>query len=175
MKNYSLLFILLLIPFLALAQAHESKAVPNEVKTLDATIQTLYSVISGEAGEKRDWDLFRSLFAPGAKLIPTRAPKEGPKSLAYWTPEDYIDKAGPYLEEKGFIEEEIHRVSQTFGSLVHVFSTYQSFASSADEDPFARGINSIQLLHDGQRWWIVNIYWNQENDDNPIPSAFLPE
>ncbi len=106
--------------------------------------------------------MFRSLFAPGAKLIPTRTPKEGPKSLAYWIPEDYTEKAGPYLEEKGFIEEEIHRVSQTFASL-------------ADELPLARGINSMQLLHDGQRWWIVNIYWNQESDESPIPSAFLPE
>ena len=43
----------------------------SKVKTLDSTIKTLYAVISGEKGEARDWDLFRHLFHPEAKLIPT--------------------------------------------------------------------------------------------------------
>ncbi|MGK0428346.1 MAG: hypothetical protein ACJAUR_002467 [Ulvibacter sp.] len=37
-----------------------------------------------------------------------------------------------------------------------------------------RGINSIQLLDDGNRWWIVNIYWTQESEENPIPNEYLP-
>jgi len=38
-----------------------------------------------------------------------------------------------------------------------------------------RGINSIQLFFDGERWWIVNIYWQHENADAPIPPQYLLE
>jgi hypothetical protein len=38
-----------------------------------------------------------------------------------------------------------------------------------------RGINSIQLFNDGKRWWIVNIYWQQESAENRIPEKYLKE
>jgi hypothetical protein len=34
--------------------------------------------------------------------------------------------------------------------------------------------NSFQLLKDGDRWWIVTIYWDSERPDNPIPPEYLP-
>ncbi|MBL4663121.1 MAG: hypothetical protein JKY22_06105, partial [Flavobacteriaceae bacterium] len=68
-----------------------------------------------------------------------------------------------------------HRTEQTFGNITHIFSTYHSFHSEADELPFMRGINSIQLMNDGKRWWIMNIYWTQETEENPIPKGYLPK
>jgi hypothetical protein len=59
--------------------------------------------------------------------------------------------------------------------MTQVFSTYESYRSEADEEPFARGINSIQLLNDGSRWWIINIYWTAESKNNPIPVEYLPK
>ena len=41
-------------------------------------------------------------------------------------------------------------------------------------EPFARGINSIQLYHDGARWWVVNVFWDSERADNAIPSEYRP-
>ena len=61
------------------------------------------------------------------------------------------------------------------GNIAQVFSTYESFKSEADENPFMRGINSIQLINDGKRWWVVNIYWAQESEANPIPEKYLPQ
>ena len=63
----------------------------------------------------------------------------------------------------------------TFGNMAHVFSTYESFRSKTDKTPFMRGINSIQLFHDGKRWWIINVFWKQESDDQPIPKKYLPK
>ena len=79
------------------------------------------------------------------------------------------------LVENGFFEKEINRVTNTFGNITQVFSTYESFRSESDEKPFMRGINSIQLLNDGDRWWIINIYWTQESKENPIPDEYLPK
>jgi hypothetical protein len=146
----------------------------HKVQSLDQTLSTLYSVISGEKGEARDWELFKFLFHSDAKLIPSGKNKQGVYAAYFMTPEDYISKSGPWLVENGFFEKEIHRTANTFGNITQVFSTYESFRSEADQEPFMRGINSIQLLNDGKRWWIINIYWFQESEENLIPKEYLP-
>lgn len=147
----------------------------NKVDSIDNLIETLYGVISGEKNEARDWELFRFLFTPEAKLIPSVKNKEGVYEVRYMTPENYIEAAGKWLMENGFYEKEIFRKTETFGNITHIFSTYESFKSKLDTAPFMRGINSIQLLDDGERWWIVNIYWTQETENNPIPKSYLPQ
>jgi hypothetical protein len=156
------------------AQSSDEKY-SNKVQSLDSTISTLYAVISGEKGQERDWELMKYLFHPDAKLIPSGKNKEGVYKARYMTTEDYINSSGEWLVENGFFEKEMHRSVQTFGNITHVFSTYESFKSEADETPFMRGINSIQLLNDGERWWIINIYWTQESEENPIPKEYLPK
>lgn len=149
------------------------EADPADVSSADAVISALYDVISGPAGEARDWDRFRSLFAEGARLVPTGRAPDGAVRMRVWSPDDYIAAAGAQLERGGFFEREIGRVSETFGNVTHVFSTYDSRRTAEDSEPFARGINSIQLLDDGTRWWIVTVMWDSERPDNPIPAKYL--
>lgn len=144
------------------------------VLSIDQTIKALYDVISGEKGEKRFWKQFKFLFHPNAKLIAGGRDVFGEYKAHYMEPKDYIKSSGKWLEEHGFIEKEIHRKTEIFGNIAHVFSTYESFHTASDEAPFMRGINSIQLFNDGKRWWIINIYWTQETELNPIPKAYLP-
>jgi YVTN family beta-propeller protein len=144
-----------------------------DVASVDAIIAALYEVISGPAGQKRDWDRFRGLFVPGARLIPTGRRPDGSQAMRILTPEDYINGAGRQLETMGFFEREIGRRSDTFGGITHVFSAYDSKRTAADTIPFARGINSIQLLNDGKRWWIVTVIWDSERAGNPIPAEYL--
>ena len=145
----------------------------EKVKTLDSTVETLYEVISGDKGEERDWELFNFLFHKEAKLIPSGKNKQGVFMVRYLTPIEYIENSGTWLIENGFHEKEIFKKVERFGNIAHVFSTYESFHSKEDNEPFMRGINSIQLLNDGERWWIINIYWSQESKENPIPPKYL--
>ncbi len=145
----------------------------DKVATLDSTIHTLYSVISGDKGVERDWDLFRYLFKPGAHLIPSGRRPDGSVNLQVLTPDGYIERSGEFLVANGFHEQELSRKTEQYGVITHVFSTYDSKRTLADEKPFARGINSIQLLNDGNRWWIVNVYWMGETDDYPLPDHYL--
>lgn len=147
---------------------------PADVATLDSTLAVLYDVISGPAGQRRDWDRMRSLFAPGARLIPTGRAADGQGTLRTLDVEGYIASSGPRLESAGFYEREIARRSDRYGNVVHAFSTYESRRTPADARPFARGINSIQLWNDGRRWWVVTVYWEAERPDTPIPAAYLP-
>jgi len=175
MKKVTYLLAIFLVFTFAVDAQEFTQPDPNKVSTLDSTIETLYSVISGEKDEERDWDLMRYLFHPDAKLIPSGKSKSGIYKARFTTVEDYILTSGKFLVEHGFFEKELHRTEQTFGNITQVFSTYESFHSEAETEPFMRGINSIQLMNDGERWWIMNIYWTQETEENPIPMEYLPK
>lgn len=149
------------------------EANPDDVKSVDAIIAALYDVISGPAGEKRDWDRMKSLFIPEGRLIPTFKQQDGKIGYRWWSLQDYIDQAGASLERTGFFEVEVSRKQEQYGTLVHLFSTYESRRKADDEKPFVRGINSIQVMNDGQRWWIVNVFWLGETPANTIPQKYL--
>ena len=177
---------LLLLPVSGIAQtskatppgsiaAHHDwpKAKAADVSSVDAILASLYDVISGPAGQPRDWNRFRSLFVPDARLIPTRHNETGTGAdIASYTPEQYQERATPVLAN-GFFERGIHNTTESFGDIVHVFSTYES-RRTMDSPPFQRGINSIQLLKDGKRYWIVTIFWDSESPSRPIPAKYLP-
>ena len=148
---------------------------PADVATIDAIITAAYDVISGPAGQKRDWDRDRSLLIPGARLIPTAAEPGGESKLEprILDVEGFIAGVEPYFEKNGFFEKEIARRTEQFGQIAHVWSTYESRHKEDDPEPFMRGINSIQLLYDAKRWWIVTIYWQQESEEDPVPTKYL--
>ena len=150
----------------------------EDVESMDAILRALYDSISGPAGG-RDWDRVRSLFAPGARLIPVvpAAPPGTAGSSMTRTRvqgvEDFIQKASAALAKDGFYEREIARKVEQYGDIAQVFSTYES-RHAKDDPPFVRGINSIQLHHGGGRWWVVTILWQDETGGGPIPKEFLP-
>ena len=132
----------------------------------------LYDVISGPAGP-RDWDRFRSLFVPGARLIPTRHDSTGHVLGLVLSPDDYARRAGAGFSKNAFYERQIGKTAETFGAITQVFSAYASRHGPNDPEPFARGINSIQLFNDGTRWYVVTIYWDAERGGNKIPAQYL--
>jgi hypothetical protein len=146
---------------------------PADVESVDAIVAAVYDVISGPAGQARDWDRWRSLFVPEARIISVRRSAEGVNSYGVMTPENYVQRAGRPLQQSGFFENEIGRVQEEFGPVVHLFSTYQSKRAATDPEPFMRGINSFQVMNDGTRWWIVSIFFTGEGPDLPIPEKYL--
>jgi hypothetical protein len=162
-------------PAAAQAATTPPAAKPADVSSPDAIMAATYDVISGPAGQPRDWDRFRSLFVPGARLIPVVAKKTGGGSdTRIITPDEYAQKADAYFQKNGFAEREIARTAERYGNIMQIFSTYESRHDAKDAQPFARGINSFQLFYDGTRWWVVTIYWLEETPENPLPKEFLP-
>lgn len=146
---------------------------PSDVSSVNTIIAAVYDVISGPAGQKRNWDRIRTLFIPEAHMIATGKRATGELVKRVLSVEDYINASGPILEKDGFFEKEIGRKSEEYGNIVQLFSTYESRRATTDDKPFMRGINSFQLWNDGKRWWIVNIFWQSESKDNPIPEKYI--
>lgn len=174
-KIFSALVLSLMIFQTISAQTAEAKtANPADVASIDQIMRAVYDVISGDAGQKRDWDRFRSLFHKDARLIPAgKNAQTGVFGARAFTPDEYIARSSPFMEKEGFFEREIARRTDVYGNIAHVFSTYESLHKTSDKKPFARGINSFQLLNDGKRWWVLTIYWQGETVDAPIPKKYL--
>ncbi|HXI22126.1 MAG TPA: hypothetical protein VNH46_13620, partial [Gemmatimonadales bacterium] len=129
--------------------------------------------ISGPVGQPRQWDRFFSLMHPQARLIPTRCrtQESATCTLQVLTPKEYRQAADSYLVANGFQEHELVRRTERYGAIANAFSSYASFRH-AESTPFARGINSIELFWDGKRWWVLEVFWDSERPDNPLPPSF---
>ena len=153
-------------PFVLVTQG-SVPANPADVASVDAIMAAVYDVISGPAGQRRDWNRMRSLFTANGRLMP-----KGGSGLRSGSVEDYITSSGPILEERGFFEREVARRVEQYGDIAHVFSTYEA-RQTADGPVFMRGINSFQLVRHEGRWWVVSIMWQAETPQTPIPAHYL--
>jgi len=161
-------------PTIQASAKHEQPAAdPADVATVDSIVAALYDVISGPAGKTRNWNRFRSLFVPEARLMPIIVDPKGGYALRMVDAEGFITLADKALAAGGFYEREIARRTEKFGQMVQLFSTYESRHAKEDKEPFTRGINSIQLMNDGKRWWVVTVFWDSERKDNPLPKKYL--
>ena len=142
-----------------------------DVKSIDAIVSALYQVISGEPGVPRDWDKFRNLFKPEARLIPTRKDENGKLIIKALSPEEYIQIFQSRIPT-GFFERELHQTTEEYGTVAHVFSTYET-RDKKDGPVTNRGINSIQLFFDGTRYYVVNIFWCAESMGFALPEKYL--
>ena len=148
---------------------------PADVESVEAIVHAVYEVISGDAGTARNWDRWRSLFLPEAQLHPVGATQGGGHAAGVMTPEEFVQNTDSVFTADGFYEIEIGHVTETYGNIAHRFSSYASFRSSEETEAFNRGINSFQLLNDGERWWVLSIFWQHEPDAGPIPAKYLTD
>jgi hypothetical protein len=142
-------------------------------RTIDEIITNLYSAISGPVGQPRDWPRFYSTFDSTGRMQIAITPQPGQKALRTFTPEQYATRSDKRLLEIGFEEKEIHRITETYGSVTHVFSTYESKLLLNGKQETIRGINSIQLYFDGRRYYILSVYWEGNTQDNIVPQKYL--
>ncbi len=160
-------------PSLATAQ---TAARPSDVATPETIVSAMYEIVTRRPGEPFDWDRFRTLCLPDARLIPNTEQTGGVSQV--FSVEDFTRWADGFMpiggpDDKGLQEEEIARRIERYGDIAQVFSTYQTRFWN-DPEILARGINSIQLVHRDGRWWVVSVIWDEENGAGPLPERYRP-
>ena len=151
------------------ASAPAAEARPDDVASTDAIIAALYEVISGEAGEARDWARFHGLFLPGAIMGGAGRAPDGSARMRVSSPADYVARNTPHFQANAFYERETGRRVTRFGPLIQVLSAYEIRTARDAADPVQRGVNAISLFDDGGRLWITSIVWTGEPPETPIP------
>jgi hypothetical protein len=145
--------------------------------SVDAIIKALYESVSHGNDAEPDWKRMRDIFLPVGMLIPPKRPQED--IFTVLDVDNFEERTKKWMasaKAKGdptsFYETEVSRKTDCFGNVCQVFSTYASRHAPGDEKPFIRGINSIQLVKDGRRWWVASVVWDTERPDNPIPPQY---
>jgi len=134
------------------------------LSNIDYVITTMYNVISGPAGQPRDWDLLRSLYHPDARMMPALSAANEPPSLRILTVDDFIRRVESIFVNESFWERETRRETEIFGRIAHVLSYYESLRDP-NGPPFTTGKKTMQLFFDDARWWIVSAMWNTERSE----------
>lgn len=163
-------------PALKTDRAGQPAGPQEDVSTVDAIVKALYESVSFSPGRQPDYSRLRSLFHPEARIIPPKADKNTPTvllDLESFLKRSWESVVTTGLERKGFSEREIARRVEAYGNIAHVFSTYESRNVPQDPVPVQRGINSLQIIRDSNRWWITSILWDLERPTNPIPKRYM--
>lgn len=168
MKNITLTLFTLLFCVINYAQNSTEKYL-KDVKSIDAIINAYYEVISGSATDP--WQFERDKFIHSAKAFITRYDenkKTGPHSLE----KEYI----PILmvPREAMYEIELKRKVSRYGNMAQVWSAFEIRIDPKIETNI-RGLNSIQLFFENDRWWIDSWTCVMESDKNAIVSEFLNE
>ena len=139
----------------------------SDAVSIDSVIRAMYETISGAAGQPRQWERDRALHHPKALLIPARQAKGGPAGGVF-SYDEFVASRAPFLEANDFYEIEIARREFRFGAIAHVLSFYEARKAPGGE-LLRRGVNSIQLMHDGERWWVMSVLWDNEREGVRLP------
>jgi len=152
---------------------------PADAASVESIVAALYASVSHAPDVSPDFERMRGIFLYVGMLIPPVKPGEDFKVMDVDQFSDRYQKGAAARKEKaepatGFFEREISRRTDCFGKVCQIFSTYETRHTPNDEKPFDRGINSIQLVRDGKRWWIASVAWDVEKPDTQIPAPYLP-
>jgi hypothetical protein len=176
-RRITLASLLLLVSISAIAQERKQIKVetvpplPEDVATIDGVMKAFYEVISGPAGQPRQWSRDRSLYIPDVRFVSIEKRRDGTIEAQPISHQEFVDRSDAGLVKNGFYESEIHRETQQFGQIAHVFSTYE-MRIKQDGPLIGRGINSLELFNDGKRWWVLSVQWDEEREGNKIPQKW---
>jgi hypothetical protein len=145
---------------------------PGDVLSIDGIVKAYYDVITGPAGQPRQWGRDRTLYWPGLRFFAASVKSDGSPTVSVMNHQEYVDASDAGFIKNGFKEYEIHRVTHRIGNIAHVMSTYETH-SAFDGPVTGRGVNSLDLFWDGKRWWITAASWDDERPGSPIPDALL--
>jgi len=151
------------------------------------TIDELYEAFCFDPGGEADWDGMRALFCEGAAFVAPIAP--GATPVAVDTERFLADfqewVRGSRIGRTGFHERVTHARIDLFGNVAHAWVTFDGFvppegfeAAGGAEAALrqqTRGLDSLQLVFDGERWLVASFTSHYAGPGEPLPARFEQE
>jgi hypothetical protein len=138
--------------------------------TLDELVKALDDAVSGPANKDRV--CLRELLLPEGRMSPMEKKHEAGLVPHLMSAEEWAAAAAKRGGMK-FYERQVKVSSDVYGRIAQLWSNYE-IRLKPDGKPIRRGINSIQAVNDGTRWRVLEILWQEETRDEPVPEKYLP-
>ena len=136
----------------------------------------LYASVTRETGKPFAWERLRAIMLPTAIMIPQARQRGGKletmstEQFIAWIDNGWKTVIGT-ARDRGFFEKEISLVVNRYGDVANAFSTYEK-GPYEPRGVQGRGINAVQLVRQGGRWYIASITWDEENTAGPLPPQY---
>jgi hypothetical protein len=101
--------------------------------------------------------------------------EEGEPVALSFSGEEYEANARALLAGRPFYEIETDRRTVRFGNVAQVFSAYEARTAPEGGELIKRGMNLAHLYHDGRRWWLMHLIWDDEREGVEVPRAIFEE
>ncbi len=164
-----LLFAVLCLAGCASVSTTDQSPTADEV-AVRATVNEIYTIVSGEKGVPRHWDRLKELMMPSAYLAISGRAKDGSTRSRTFSVDDFIKGATANSQQESFFESPLVTRVEIFGGVATAFSSYASRRVLGGE-PFARGVNAFTLVKTPQGWRICVIAWSEESTGVALPGA----
>ena len=138
--------------------------------TLPDLIKAVDEAVSGPGNKDRT--CLRQILTPDARLIPVGKGQDGKWAPHVLTVDDYVTRVAK-RGDKVFYERQVKYSVEQYGHIAHLWTTYE-VRDTPDGKAEIRGINSMQAVYDGAQWRLIEILWQAETPDEPIPAKYLP-
>lgn len=156
----------------------------DELRGVRATLDELYIAFCFEPGGEADWDGMRALFCEGAAFVAPIAPGATPVAVdSEQFLADFQDWVrGSRIGRTGFHERITHARIELFGTVAHAWVTFDGFVppsgfeaaggAEAAARQNTRGLDSLQLVLDGDRWLVASFTSHYASAGEPMPARF---
>jgi hypothetical protein len=145
-----------------------------DVASIRATVTELYAAFCFDAHAEPDWAGQRRLTLQGARFVAPIRPGATPvvedtETFLAGFRESVVD--GPFTST-GLHERIIGLRIDTFGAIAHALVAFEGFRPG-EEEAATRGLDSLQLVRDGDRWRLVSFTTQYERDDLALPARYV--
>lgn len=164
--NFVLLFSLLLSTFLVAQNQEEDR------KAIDQVVAKLYKAISFTNGEGANDEVLKSIHYSEAivGLVDT-------SRIRMFSEREFREKNSEAFNKNNvisFVEKELSHLTHVYGGVATRFSTYEFTVKLANRERTIRGINSMQLIKDPEKGWLIHSTIFSDNGSYPeVPKLYL--
>ncbi|HEX6791531.1 MAG TPA: hypothetical protein VF247_09495 [Candidatus Krumholzibacteria bacterium] len=170
MKHSIVMVVLTACLCASLAHAAEAPAA-DPLQSPEGVVRELYRLVCVPAGGDTDWNAVRALFIPEAVIV-LRVSKDASSTftLQGWIDDFIAFNTKAKSSERGFEEKIVRMSPMVFRDIAHVLVLYEARMLDWTR-PASQGVDSIELIRKGDRWWIAAITNDLPNEEHPVPAA----
>ena len=139
----------------------------EDVQSIEAITNAYYDVVSGSSEDP--WQFERDRYIHSKNAIITRLDENG-IAETHALEAEYIPLALTAKED--FYEKELKRNVTHFGNLAQVWSAFE-IRTDPNIPSNIRGLNSIQLHFENERWFIDSWTCEMESEKNKLVTHFM--
>jgi hypothetical protein len=145
---------------------------PGDVISPEALLAALHDSVSGPPGPV-DWNRFRSLFLPAARLGSSRTDAQGVTHITTSSVEELITSGAAEREKMPWYEVILVKHIEKFDNIAVAYYSHDD-RPAREGNAIQRSVNICEMLYDGKRWWIHSASWDVVPTSMSLPPDLDP-